>query len=402
MPERGTGKRNAVISEILPLSAKQFITAIIMRPADKNRIVHAIEATLVPGMGSRIRNHLLKTIPDISELFSMGSRTLDSLGIPRETQAAIRSRAMKENAAEVFDRAIHEDFSFLVYRDAGYPPLLGEIYDPPLVLYARGQLDILTRTCLAVVGARNPTAYGLHVAQAIAADLGSRGMTVVSGLARGIDAAAHRGCVEAKGTTVAVLGCGIDIVYPREHKRLAETIGRKGLLLSEFIPGTPPAPHNFPARNRIISGLSAGTLIIEATENSGSLITARLAMEQNREVYAVPGNITSPQSRGPNFLIKQGAKLVQTWKDIVEELPPAMRNGIAIADDPIPPAGPETSTLSDSAIRLLELLKVDEAIHFDMIYRRGGFSVSELSELLFGLETGGRIRQLPGNLYVKV
>jgi DNA processing protein len=369
---------------------------------DEKKITDVIEATLLPGIGIRIRNHLMETISDISELFSMGTAALDFFRIPPDAKTAIHSRSFRKKAAEIHDRVIREGCRFLLHGEVGYPPLLEEIYDPPLILYTRGQIEVLKKTCLAVVGARKPTIYGLHIAQAIAADLGGRGITIVSGLARGIDAAAHRGCVEAGGNTVAVLGCGIDVVYPREHRRLADVITQKGLLLSEFPPGTPPAPHNFPARNRIISGLTAGTLVVEATEHSGSLITARLAMEQNREVYAVPGNITAPQSYGPNFLIKQGARLVQSWKDIVEELPASVR-GELFQNEDAPPDNVDTHPLSDKASKLLELLKVDEAIHFDMIYRHSGLcTISELSDLLFGLETGRRIRQLPGNLYVKI
>jgi DNA processing protein len=254
---------------------------------------------------------------------------------------------------------------------------------------------------VARVGTRKPTIYGLQMAQGSASDLGSRGISVVSGLARGIDAAAHRGCLEGDGTTIAVLGCGIDIIYPREHRQLTHKITQKGLLLSEFPPGTSPAPQNFPIRNRVISGVSLGTLIVEASEYSGSLITARLAMEQNREVFALPGNLTSPQSFGPNYLIKQGAKLIQTWRDVVEELPSEIRREIFIREDLKPLHRPELEMLSEEETKLLELLKADEAIQFDKIHRSSGLGISHLSSMLLNLEMAGKIRQLPGNLYVK-
>jgi len=239
------------------------------------------------------------------------------------------------------------------------------------------------------------------MAEGIASDLGSRGIAVVSGLARGIDGAAHRGCIEGGGTTIAVLGCGIDIVYPREHRQLTEKILENGLLLTEFPPGTSPSPQNFPVRNRIISGLGLGTLIVEASEYSGSLITARLAMEQNREVFALPGNLTTPQSFGPNFLIKQGAKLVQSWRDVVEELPPELRQAIFTREDAKPPSLTELPLLTDEESSLLELLKMDEAIQFDKIFRGSGLGNSRLSDLLLKLEMSGWIRQLPGNMYVR-
>jgi DNA processing protein len=367
-----------------------------------NPIKDAIELTLLPGVGSHTQNRIKKILPSISELFSMEAAALETLGVPNEAHRLIRSRSYQAIAAEIYDWGIHEGCGFLMRGEPDYPSLLEEIYDPPLILYARGHLDTLKKSCIAIVGTRKPTVYGLQMAQGLATDLGSRGLCIVSGLARGIDGAAHRGCIEGNGNTVAILGCGIDVVYPREHRQLTEKILQKGLLLSEFPPGTSPAPQNFPIRNRIISGLALGTLIIEASEYSGSLITARLAMEQNREVFALPGNITSPQSFGPNFLIKQGAKLVQTWRDIVEELPPELRQEIFIKEDAKTPDKPVLELLSEEEMKLLELLKVDEATQFDRIFRSSGLSIPHLSDLLLKLEMAGRIRQLPGNLYVKI
>ena len=224
----------------------------------------------------------------------------------------------------------------------------------------------------------------------------------MSGLARGIDAAAHRGCLSTGGRTIAVLGCGIDVVYPREHKQLTRKILESGLLLSEFPPGTSPSPQNFPVRNRVISGLALGTLIIEASEYSGSLITARLAMEQNREIFALPGNLTVPQSFGPNFLIKQGAKLVQSWRDIVEEFPPELRYRILSREETRVQPSLELDLLNEKEIRLLEAMSTDQATQFDRLFKVSGLEISSLSDLLLNLEMRGWIRQLPGNLYVKV
>ena len=379
-----------------------FGTAAMQSASSANDIKSAIELTLLPGVGSVTQNRVWNSLESISDLFSLNSKTLESLGVSAKAHPLIRSRGCREMAAEIYDWGVRENCRFLMRSRSGYPPLLEEIYDPPVVLYARGCLDALEQPCVAVVGTRKPTIYGLQMAQGLGSDLGSRGISVVSGLARGIDAAAHRGCIEGGGMTVAVLGCGIDVVYPREHRQLTREILQRGLLVSEFTPGTSPAPQNFPARNRIISGLALGTLIVEASERSGSLITARLAMEQNREVFALPGNLTSPQSFGPNFLIKQGAKLVQTWRDIVEELPPDIRKELCVNEDGGSAGKQEPDPLSEEETGVLKLLKMDEAVQFDKIHCRCGLSISQLSNLLLNLEMEGRIRQLPGNLYVKI
>jgi len=365
-------------------------------------IKDAIELTLLPGVGCLTQGRIKKNLRNISDVFSLDTDALASLGIPGEAYPLIRSRSYQKIAEEIYDWGIREGCKFLLRGVPGYPQLLEEICDPPLILYARGYPEILGKSCIAIVGTRRPTIYGLQMAQGIAADLGSRGLCIISGLARGIDGAAHRGCLEGNGITIAILGCGIDVVYPREHRQLTQKILQKGLLLSEFPPGTSPAPQNFPIRNRIISGLALGTVIIEASEYSGSLITARLAMEQNREVFALPGNITSPQSFGPNFLIKQGAKLVQTWRDVVEELPSELRQELLIKEDAQTPGKPELELLSEEEARLLQLLKEDEVTQFDKVYRASGLSISHLSDLLLKLEMSGRIRQLPGNLYVRL
>ncbi|MDM7996119.1 MAG: DNA-processing protein DprA [Acidobacteriota bacterium] len=364
----------------------------------------AIEVTLLPGVGTLTQNRIWKSLPDLSRLFSMNDASLAALGIPDEAHALIKSRGYRATAAEIYDWGIREGCRFLTRGSPEYPPLLAEIFNPPLVLYARGRLEVLQMHCIAIVGTRKPTLYGLQMAQGLASDLGSRGIGIISGLARGIDAAAHRGALEGKGCTIAVLGCGIDIVYPREHRQLTNRIVENGLILSEFPPGTSPSPQNFPVRNRIISGLALGTIIVEASEYSGSLITARLAMEQNREVFALPGNLTSPQSFGPNYLIKQGAKLVQSWRDVAEELPADVRHEMLLKEDLKPSSKSDSGMglLSDDENRLLELLQTDAAIQFDNLLRLSHQTVSRLSDLLLNLEMNGRIRQLPGNLYVKL
>jgi DNA processing protein len=360
-----------------------------------------IELTLVPGVGTLTQRKLCSLYPDLSEFFSLGAAGLEGLGLPTDACLAISSRRYRSMAGEILEWSRQDNRRLLRLDGPSYPMLLKEIYDPPVILYAQGRIEVLELPCVAMVGTRRPTYYGLQMAQGLAADLAARGVCIISGLARGIDAAAHRGCLES-GPTVAVLGCGPDIVYPREHRHLTNQILQSGLLLSEFPPGTSPSPQNFPVRNRLISGLAMGTLIVEAREYSGSLITARLAMEQNREVFGLPGNLTSPQSFGPNFLIKQGAKLVQSWRDIVEEFPPEIRHRILAREASAISETPQLELLTLEETRVLELLLTDQATQFDRVLRLSGLEIPQLSDVLLHLEMRGRIRQLPGNLYVKI
>jgi DNA processing protein len=373
-----------------------------MEESDETQVRAAIELSLAPGVGALTQCSLWKACPRLTDLLAMHGKELESFGVPPEAGAAISSRRYRPMADEIVDWANRENCRFLVRGGKGYPSILNEIYDPPLILYCRGQIEILDLPAVAIVGTRRPTFYGLQMAQGLAFDLAKRELSIVSGLARGIDAAAHRGCLEAAGRTVAVLGCGIDVVYPREHRQLTQQIAASGLLLSEFPPGTSPSPQNFPVRNRIISGLSLGTVIVEASEYSGSLITARLAMEQNREVFAIPGNLTSPQSFGPNYLIKQGAKLVQVWRDIVEELPAEVRHRILVKEDTRPRQISELDFSTPEESKILEMLAYDQATQFDRILQKSGMTVPHLSESLLNLEMRGCIRQVPGNLFIRV
>ncbi len=362
----------------------------------------AVELTLIPGVGTQTQARLWKTCPALCDAFSMHDSVLQAFGIGEDSIHSLKSRAYKAMAEEITDWCARENCRLVVRGEVEYPTSLEEIYDPPLVLYARGDIGLLKAPSIAIVGTRRPTLYGLQMAEGLSSDLACRGLTIVSGLARGIDAAAHRGCLANCGRTIAVLGCGIDVVYPREHRQLTEKILQTGLLVTEFVPGTSPAPQNFPVRNRVISGLTLGTVIVEASEYSGSLITARLAMEQNREVFAVPGNLTSPQSFGPNFLIKQGAKLVQSWRDVVEEVPPELRHRILSREDSAPPPQQQLEIMSDEEVKVLDLLATDEAVHFDRVLRKSGLQIARLSDVLLRLEMNGQVRQVPGNLFVKL
>src|SRR5215211_3662720 len=284
-----------------------------------------IALNMTPGVGPRAAAKLLERFGSAEAVFNATRGELESLRLRPEAVESIRARDLFEKAEDEISRVRELGADLLLLDDGVYPALLREIFDPPVTLYLKGAWEqCLNSPCVAVVGSRRCSTYGQNAATMLARDLAQRGVTIISGLARGIDAAAHRGALEAGGRTVAVMGTGLDQVYPRDHRKLAqEILAGGGALVSEFPLETPPAPQNFPYRNRVISGLSLGVLIVEAAENSGSLITARLALEQGREVFAVPGNITSRNSFGTNYLIKgAGAKLVQQWQDVCAELPP--------------------------------------------------------------------------------
>lgn len=283
-----------------------------------------IALNMTPGVGPRVTARLLEHFGSAEAIFDAPRRELALLRLTPESIESIANRELYDRAESEIGKVRQLGAEILVLDDGVYPTLLRETFDPPVVLYVKGAWsDCLDRPCVAIVGSRRCSTYGQNAALMLSRELAQRGVTIVSGLARGIDAAAHRGALEAGGRTVAVMGTGLDQVYPRDHKKLADDILKhKGALVTQFPLGTPPVSENFPYRNRVISGLSLGTLVVEAAENSGSLITARLAMEQNREVFAVPGNITSRNSFGTNYLIKgAGAKLVQQWQDVAGELP---------------------------------------------------------------------------------
>jgi DNA processing protein len=372
-----------------------------------------IALNMTPGVGPRAAARLLERFGSAEAVFAALRSELERLRLRPEAVESIVLRDRHADAETELERVRALGADVLILDDGTYPALLREIADPPITLYVRGEWEAcLDAPCVAIVGSRRCSTYGQNVALMLARDLASRGVTIVSGLARGIDAAAHRGALEAGGRTVGVLGTGIDEVYPRDHKKLAEDIlARGGALVSQFPLGTPPIPENFPYRNRIISGLSLGVVLAEAAENSGSLITARLAMEQSREVYAIPGNITSRNSFGTNYLIKgAGAKLVQQWQDVAAELPPE------IAARLLPPepskkkkadaaAQKEQTTLpadlSDGERAVFGLLTADEPVHIDALVGASHLAVSDLTGVLLGLEMRELIRQLPGKCFVR-
>jgi DNA processing protein len=320
-------------------------------------------------------------------------------GVGPKIAQAITDFQTATEAERELRAAAHHGCHIVTQAEDSYPPLLKTIEDPPPVLYVKGELGDLMAPGIAVVGSRRPSTYGKVVAEQLARGLAACGVTVVSGLARGIDSTAHLGTLEGGGRTMAVLGCGLSYIYPPENRRLAERISRQGAMVSEFPMATKPDRLNFPLRNRTISGLSLGTLVVEAGERSGALITAQWALEQGREVFAVPGNVTAPTSRGTNRLIKMGAKLVERVEDILEELP-----CYALGTRPVVPSHRDDSCQADTTPderRLLALLDPVEARHVDAIIEQAHLPTSLVSSLLLKLELDGRVTQLPGKLFLK-
>ena len=364
--------------------------------------------SLTPGLGPTRGRKLVQHFGSAASVFHAPLTELESLGLMPMSAQAIATGTSLNKAEEEIAKANTAGAKIITPADPEFPQELKEIYDPPLCLYVRGDASILSKPGIGVIGTRHPTPYGVGMAERLACDLSARGLIIISGLARGVDTAAHRGTVNAKGKTVAVFGTGVDVIYPRENGKLADQIlSLGGALVSEFPIGTFAAPQNFPIRNRIISGLSFGVLVIEAGEYSGTRITARCALEQNREMFAVPGNVTNKLSWGPNTLIKQGAKLVATWEDVWEELPSEMKTQLE-SERPPESDKPSTASLFDDAAfsphekKIYALLRKDEMKHIDeLVEKLSNISSSELFAALFELELTGKIRQLPGKNYVR-
>ena len=363
---------------------------------------------LVPGLGTRRVIQLLDRFPSPALVFRASVSDLEAAGIPPGPARSIVSGCTFDDAVDQQSKIQARGARLVTFHDPLYPALLREILDPPLVLYARGDLALLNHPAIAVVGTRKPTPYGLAVAEKIGGDLAAAGLNVLSGMARGIDTASHVAALRLGGKTTAVFGCGVDMVYPAENRKLHEEISLKGLALSEFPMGAPAYPQNFPIRNRIVSGMSCGVVVVEGAQYSGSAITARLAMDQGREVYAVPGNVTSKASFGPNLLIRQGAKLIMTAQDIVNELEPDVRKRIhspapaSNKDEPRQPTLPlgPNSVLGDE---LLAQLAPDSPTHIDALLGcLENYSSSEIVAVLLELELLGLVRQLPGKQFIKV
>ena len=377
-------------------------------------VLHWLALHLLPGLGKQKAVQLISTFGSPEAVFRASPSEIEAQGVAGAVARSLASGCSFEEAAAQQQKALEMGVAILPITDPRYPARLRDIFDPPLLLYGQGRVELLADLPFGVVGTRRPTPYGQAVAAKFAADLAAAGLVIVSGMARGIDTAAHRATLDGGGNTIAVFGCGVDHIYPAENRKLAEEIAQKGLLLSEFPLGTAAHPQNFPVRNRIISGVSIGVLIVEGAEYSGSAITARLAMEQQREVFAVPGNVTSKMSWGPNLLIKQGAKLVQGWNDVVSELDPEYRQALVgkgrqrllpeMADNSA--SGQKDSQPVEMKPLLREILKivpVDRVVALDeLIETLERYSSSELIAALFELEMLGLIRQYPGKSFMKV
>lgn len=380
-----------------------------MIPAEEE--LHWLALILVPGLGPKKAAQLIAKFRTPVEVFRACAPEIEDCGVSPSTAQTIASGCTFDDAVVQQEKLRSEGAVLITSRSPEFPARLREIYDPPVVLFARGRVELLETVMIGVVGTRRPTTYGIAAATRLSADLAAAQITIVSGMARGIDTAAHKAALDAGGNTVAVFGCGVDMVYPAENRRLAATIADKGLILSEFPMATPPYPQNFPVRNRIVSGMSAGILVVEGAQYSGSGITARLAMDQQREVFAVPGNITSKMSWGPNLLIKQGAKLVQEWNDVVVELPAEDRRKLVAATQRqlgLESSGPaaasdEVQPQTKLSREVLAKIPVDTPIHLDALMESLDYvSSSEVIGTLFELELEGAVKQLPGKNFVRV
>lgn len=390
------------------------------RPASETSRLAWLALVLTPGLGPTRIGRAVAQVGDAARIFDMPLTELESLRIPAKSAQFIadgRARIAAEKEAKLVYEA---GATFLTPHDAAYPERLLEIYDPPAVLWVRGDVDLLARPGIAIVGTRQPSPYGSGMAEMLARDLAQRRLTILSGMARGVDTAAHKGALEAGGRTLAVWGTGLDVVYPKENKRLAESIVLSGgSIITEYPMGTFPAPQNFPIRNRVLSGMSIGVLVIEAAEYSGTRITARCAMEQNRDVYAVPGNVTNKNAWGPNTLIKQGAKLTATWEDVWEDLPSQIRSGLE-AEMELLAGGAATGahveskqtgvaslfteqSMSANERMVFQRLRKDESLQLDELMEQmeDELASAEIFTALFELELAGKVKSLPGKNFVR-
>ncbi len=364
---------------------------------------------LAPGLGPKRILDAVEQLGAPSKVFDLPLTALEGLRFPAEAAQFIFDGKARAAAEAEWAQVAAEGATIVSYGCPEYPERLKEIYDPPPVLWVRGETSLLARPGIAVVGTRHPSPYGSGMAEMLARDLAVRRLLIISGMARGIDSSAHRGALAARMPTLSVWGTGIDVIYPKENKKLAEEIlAAGGAIVSELPMGTFPAPQNFPRRNRILSGLSVAVLVVEAAENSGTRVTARCAADQNRDLFAVPGNVTNKGSWTPNTLIKQGAKLVATWEDVWEDLPSQVRLELEAEALPESKSSTTASLLPDPVLRpeeaiVLEVLHADQSLQIDEILElvETQLTSSEVFTALFELEITGRVRCLPGKNYVR-
>jgi DNA processing protein len=360
---------------------------------------------LTPGLACRLCARLLRKIGSPDRIFHASLTELEGCSLPARVAQTIHNKeAFKRAEKELAGICNIPDCRLLNWTEPEYPQTLLQIYDPPVLFYLRGDPQILNMPCLSIVGTRRPTLYGSQMAERLGRDLSAPGPVILSGMARGIDAIGHHGALASNGRAIGVLGTGIDVCYPKENKKLYERVLERGAILSEFPLGTHPAPENFPIRNRIVAGMPLGVIVIEGAEFSGSLITARLAMEFGREVFGVPGNVTQAVSYAPNMLIKLGAKLVVNAEDVIEELPTPVRAALVKAERP---EAEQRNLLAFAALgasekKLYQLLVVEGTRHIDELVENSGLNSSEVLATLFDLEMKGVVRQLPGKQFSKI
>lgn len=364
---------------------------------------------LIPELGPRSLWKLYNTMGGLEGILEAPeSEILRKSSVRHRTAQAIAMKRTIRDPEKEWDRLLRMGINFITWDDENYPALLRHIPDPPLFLFARGAYRPEHSAAIAIVGTRNASTRGLAFAEKLAADLANYGVTVVSGLAIGIDSAAHRGALKAGGETIAVMGSGLDVPYPKENRGMIEKIAKSGVVFSEYPLGTPPEKWRFPLRNRIVSGLSAGVVVVEAGLSSGALITARLALDQGREVFAVPGPVSDHRSAGTNRLIKEGAKLVENADDILEECSSWFRElskisrrkaskNVATSSDA---SNDRKQTANDEEMKILQNL-TDKPQHIDSICEKTGLSCATVLSVLTMLEIRGWVRQLPGKYFVR-
>lgn len=365
---------------------------------DYSELKSWLALSTVPSVGTVRYVSLVKRFGSPGNVLSASEKELAEVpGISQALASNIRGHVSWDRVEEQLELMKRNQVRILTFRDGNYPENLKSIYDPPPFLFVKGETKEVDHEAVAIVGCRLASSYGKRITEEISGELAKRGVTIVSGLARGIDSLAHLSALRENGRTLAVFGSGLDIVYPRENRKLAHRIESSGAVLSEFFLGTVPEAGNFPRRNRLISGLSLGVVVVEAGTKSGALLTANYALEQNREVFAVPGNLGAKNSEGTNSLIKQGAKLVTSVDDILEELPIALRGGKL----PSPTAAErDLSDLSEREKGVFKLIS-DEPRHIDRIATDASVSVSDALSLLLTLELRGLVKQLSGKMFIR-
>lgn len=356
------------------------------------------------GPGNIVSSRLCEKFDSFEEIYNASVHTLmETEGMTKHIAEKLNIKNM-DNANIIAAKCDKLGIDIVTYYDVKYPSMLKNIPDFPLLLFVKGKLPVETDLCIAVVGSRKPSIYGNKMAESISCDLSKAGVTIVSGMARGVDSCAHRGALRAEGETIAVLGCGLDIVYPPENKDLKELIACNGAVISELVPETPPLPAYFPLRNRIVSGLSNGILVIEGKASSGSTITATLAAEQGRDVFCLPGNIDNPLSAAPNQLIRQGARLITCAKDILVDIaennPEELIYTIYSEKAQKEKQNSRIDKLTADQKAVVSVLESSKPKHIDQICFESGIEIAVVNQCLFMLELEGIVKQLPGKQYI--